>query len=180
MAMAGWKPQQSFNTSHVTLYHHRYVCIQKNSRRFNTSHVTLYHILPRNHLRMSVFQYISCYSLSYSNHLRQIATLCFNTSHVTLYHFAAAVLAFLSMFQYISCYSLSAAISDAMSALTTFQYISCYSLSLPVLWHTNRSFLFQYISCYSLSTFIQISPTTRILVSIHLMLLFIQHGLTSK
>ena len=75
----------SFNTSHVTLYHHRYVCIQKNSRRFNTSHVTLYHILPRNHLRMSVFQYISCYSLSYSNHLRQIATLCFNTSHVTLY-----------------------------------------------------------------------------------------------
>ena len=96
----------SFNTSHVTLYHHRYVCIQKNSRRFNTSHVTLYHILPRNHLRMSVFQYISCYSLSAIEKVILIAKkfqyiscyslseiciskklffLSFNTSHVTLY-----------------------------------------------------------------------------------------------
>ena len=53
-----------FNTSHVTLY--RGMASTNGMERYVSIHLMLLfiYILPRNHLRMSVFQYISCYSLS--------------------------------------------------------------------------------------------------------------------
>ena len=74
-------------------------------------------------------------------------------------------------FQYISCYSLSQLTNDYQS-ITTFQYISCYSLSIMKKYTEVLAQMFQYISCYSLSESKRISFAT-IIVSIHLMLLFI-------
>ena len=95
-----------FNTSHVTLY----LCtanvrnvegnvsihlmllfitvvdfgeVKKGS--FNTSHVTLYRKGDVRKFYPSVFQYISCYSLSSGQADWQTVKNCFNTSHVTLY-----------------------------------------------------------------------------------------------
>ena len=121
------KDHVRFNTSHVTLYHNRngfsdkpdYVSIhlmllfikedltdKQCSKRFNTSHVTLYQRKKIYIDTESLFQYISCYSLSrmltrlsipmcVSIHLMLLFIMrtgilmcypaCFNTSHVTLY-----------------------------------------------------------------------------------------------
>ena len=142
----------------------------------------------------TVFQYISCYSLSASS---------------------SALFALQLQFQYISCYSLSIQRILVRLLLIAFQYISCYSLSVPspvlslidtcfntshvtlyrwipnpvcmifvVSIHLMLLFIplavqcniavvrFQYISCYSLS----VNPLASLIldiVSIHLMLLFI-------
>ena len=58
--------------------------------------------------------------------------------------------------------------------VSEFQYISCYSLSLDDFFFTVNKKAFQYISCYSLS-FAQIAEKNLLLVSIHLMLLFISN-----
>ena len=80
---------QDFNTSHVTLYRFNRNYSKGLAYRFNTSHVTLYLADIKNALDRSVFQYISCYSLS--RHTREDLNedLGFNTSHVTLYHRSA-------------------------------------------------------------------------------------------
>ena len=107
---------------------------------FNTSHVTLYHLCLRTAMVIITFQYISCYSLSWSVRRRQ-------------YH--------LCPFQYISCYSLSwgrrqpteqTDVSIHLMLLfiakqlpdgrfsDEFQYISYYSLSITI----QNQFGFQY------------------------------------
>ena len=152
MAMAGWKPQQSFNTSHVTLYRAKEWAME--------------------HLECE-FQYISCYSLSFQATPLAFHHLCFNTSHVTLYPDVLSLMLSQCSFQYISCYSLSELPPHLWRVLVPFQYISCYSLSRGTLkWakrnkrfntshvtlyrrkhlsNTLQEDLFQYISCYSLS-----------------------------
>ena len=121
----------------------------------------------------SVFQYISCYSLSgvekivvlksisfntshvtlYRRNRRLIclSIVCFNTSHVTLYHHPFDKKHSIKQFQYISCYSLSYFAGGISERSYTFQYISCYSLSFQDILNEGTLELFQYISCYSLS-----------------------------
>ena len=96
-----------FNTSHVTLYQsfrQKKKCFLVS---FNTSHVTLYLIVNCYRLPSIMFQYISCYSLSFCLMYRPIFFDRFNTSHVTLYPFGHHFLFWNGLFQYISCYSLS-------------------------------------------------------------------------
>ena len=97
-----------------------------------------------------MFQYISCYSLSVVLLSMLLFIAGFNTSHVTLYLSGKINATSGTLFQYISCYSLSRSLLQR-SCLYWFQYISCYSLSL-------RSG----------------SARQQVLVSIHLMLLFIR------
>ena len=118
---------------------------------FNTSHVTLYHLCLRTAMVIITFQYISCYSLSWSVRRRQ-------------YH--------LCPFQYISCYSLSYHKRIGRYVVTGFQYISCYSLSNLLIMKRYCKNMFQYISCYSLSGY-SFLMRKQFPVSIHLMLLFI-------
>ena len=147
-----WRMQQSFNTSHVTLYR---ILPDKSAFipfGFNTSHVTLYQNIRLTRIKLSV---------------------CFNTSHVTLYQHDQEDVMQKLMFQYISCYSLSQKhqqkrrtklvsihlmllfISFAdpdPTSFSRFQYISCYSLSTVEKRLRVCKEMFQYISCYSLST----------------------------
>ena len=81
--------EQSFNTSHVTLYQHFSCSSVTTFRRFNTSHVTLYRIKSGVSIPVTLFQYISCYSLSVCSYHFTTLMQCFNTSHVTLYLFMA-------------------------------------------------------------------------------------------
>ena len=142
--------------------------------RFNTSHVTLYHHDKRCFFRIWRFQYISCYSLSQMRLRRCISTNGFNTSHVTLYQTwsgwkrdsISVSIHLMLLFiltpgdQCVSdkCVSIhlmllfiSGILCTAL-AVASFQYISYYSLSDSCKW---RQILYH--------------------VSIHLMLLFIQH-----
>ena len=82
-------------------------------------------------------------------------------------------------FQYISCYSLSLFVLLFFQDILSFQYISCYSLSKPQGNMIQLQFPFQYISCYSLSKLILLMHRLP-LVSIHLMLLFINMTLLKK
>ena len=99
-----------------------------------------------------VFQYISCYSLS-ATQTGQTYTIYRVSIHLMLLFIwkPSANGLLRSMFQYISCYSLSIIWNQLLDGLKTFQYISCYSLS-------------KWCRC----------PGSCSLVSIHLMLLFIQ------
>ena len=141
-----------FNTSHVTVYPNKPDMEKIIKVYFNTSHVTVYHYrpLPSTCLRLIsihlmllfigksgtrvyriwIFQYISCYCLSWKlssrhpgylpfqyiscyclSHLRHhsITAECdFNTSHVTVYPFLQPMVFIPRVFQYISCYCLSA------------------------------------------------------------------------
>ena len=82
----GTTVDQSFNTSHVTLYRRAGSALPGGKESFNTSHVTLYQEFGYDPEWPEMFQYISCYSLS------PPLSFFLNTQHV---------------FQYISCYSLS-------------------------------------------------------------------------
>ena len=75
--------------------------------RFNTSHVTLYQRASDFVDTMTLFQYISCYSLSDFRVIIDILVASFNTSHVTLYRLLLFQGGVNMVFQYISCYSLS-------------------------------------------------------------------------
>ena len=78
---------QNFNTSHVTVYPDFSSSSSLPLPNFNTSHVTVYRLMLRSILRLTLFQYISCYGLS-SHILRTLRkNTYFNTSHVTVYRF---------------------------------------------------------------------------------------------
>ena len=125
--------KESFNTSHVTLYHGEASVAYTLFRRFNTSHVTLYrqrchrqgqrihvsihHMLlfiypPNEHTHPYIrFQYITCYSLSTTN-----------------YGFLKPE----DEFQYITCYSLS---SEATLHLLK---VACFNTSHVTLYHYRK------------------------------------------
>ena len=119
---------------------------------FNTSHVTVYRGVAADfYLLMDIFQYISCYGLSYnlgkevhdygiSIHL-MLRFICFvNSSELMT-----------PLFQYISCYGLSQKQPTSIPVANSFQYISCYGLSITSVVYLFISAEFQYISCYGLS-----------------------------
>ena len=74
---------------------------------FNTSHVTVYPPLQTLSFIFPIFQYISCYCLSFFVDMDSSNMLNFNTSHVTVYRYANDVRRVCAEFQYISCYCLS-------------------------------------------------------------------------
>ena len=80
-----WKLKLCFNTSHVTLYLQHVSRIRRENNSFNTSHVTLYPDQREFCISVCMFQYISCYSLSWNGEYKWDGTIRFNTSHVTLY-----------------------------------------------------------------------------------------------
>ena len=142
-----------FNTSHVTLYRNHGTPGNSKELRFNTSHVTLYLIQDaRSFISQQSFQYISCYSLSHKDlidkQIRHIVSI-----HLMLLFIPDRWIDFkISLkFQYISCYSLS------YFALSIFNSSMGFNTSHVTLYH-----------CYAFS-----HVPTSVLVSIHLMLLFI-------
>ena len=132
---------------------------------FNTSHVTVYRLFLLISIQHFLFQYISCYCLSFWTSVIFDASENFNTSHVTVYLLLShpiyqpsdisihLMLLFISsvsfifirasLFQYISCYCLSAAHRPMLRIDLRFQYISCYCLSSVV---SSRSFRFFYFN----------------------------------
>ena len=143
--------------------------------------------------RYIAFQYISCYCLSAKKKSPYSYALYFNTSHVTVYQEPEKICTTVWQFQYISCYCLSPSIGMS-------KHISCISIHLMLLFiGTNlvkkfNDMSFQYISCYCLSftiascyffwidfntSHVTVYPISgflnamSIIISIHLMLLFI-------
>ena len=140
-----------FNTSHVTVYLVHVTLYLFWSVNFNTSHVTVYpfrikislccfcisiHLMLLfialfSHLSqsISIFQYISCYCLSYSSIV--VNWLANISIHLMLLFIEK--LQVLSdkadEFQYISCYCLSQRPRGRRTWIVEFQYISCYCLS---------------------------------------------------
>ena len=76
------------------------------------------------------------------------------------------------LFQYISCYSLSLKAYTKVQKQMMFQYISCYSLSRPegLLSALNAGFNTSHVTLYQ---YPEVAGWTPLVVSIHLMLLFI-------
>ena len=123
------KIQDSFNTSHVTLYLFLRV-FSKLTFIVSIHHMLLFiYIYDMDARAQDTFQYITCYSLSQSKRLKTQLSTCFNTSHVTLYrrtwiktipeecvsihhmllfiHTGETKKVIGKQFQYITCYSLS-------------------------------------------------------------------------
>ena len=146
---------------------------------FNTSHVTLYHLCLRTAMVIITFQYISCYSLSWSVRRRQYHLCPFQyISCYSLSYHKRIGRYVVTGFQYISCYSLSNLLIMKRYCKNMFQYISCYSLSMTSKHYKYFQPKFQYISCYSLSRKYPWGNQREIGVSIHLMLLFIEDELS--
>ena len=97
----------SFNTSHITLYQTSGTGTDR--RKQVSIHLMLLFIDGTliGHHTITLFQYISCYSLSVKAVQTFPVYTRFNTSHVTLYRLMQNSYQATSPFQYISCYSLS-------------------------------------------------------------------------
>ena len=78
-------PLVYFNTSHVTVYQFPNIFPIGRHINFNTSHVTVYQLAHGGYNAACLFQYISCYCLSYTQAVRNAVDRNFNTSHVTVY-----------------------------------------------------------------------------------------------
>ena len=107
-------------------------------------------------------------------------TLSFNTSHVTLYlsnH--AGPKSSIALFQYISCYSLSWSFSSPFGSSQGFNtshvtlYQCCYVRNLSYTLRFNTSHVTLYLNG-------SYSDNSSNVVSIHLMLLFIQKKITAR
>ena len=146
---------ERFNTSHVTLYrllpHHTL----QQQHCFNTSHVTLYlsnHAGPKSSI--ALFQYISCYSLSKTRTISANPSGCFNTSHVTLYQ---------------CCYVRN--LSYTLRFNTS--HVTLYLMCRRWLFHFQHRFNTSHVTLYLNGSY---SDNSSNVVSIHLMLLFIEFG----
>ena len=99
--------EQSFNTSHVTLYQVETYFIDVPGA---FQYISCYSLSCQKYLQKGIkvlFQYISCYSLSQIHWISAEEYQRFNTSHVTLYRKCPYQTGRWLKFQYISCYSLS-------------------------------------------------------------------------
>ena len=97
-----------------------------------------------------LFQYISCYCLSFLLFNQSHIHLHFNTSHVTVYLNGKKTPCKINEFQYISCYCLSQ--SSSVHSLP--DSISIHLMLLFIsgnYWKLVHGSGFQYISCYCLS-----------------------------
>ena len=191
----------NFNTSHVTVYlvngvyyHHsllefQYIscyCLSKQNflrvRRlsdFNTSHVTVYRLFKAPHTVKIIFQYISCYCLSklqkkFLFHRR----ISIHLMLLFIWH-----IPFITDFnRFISIHLMLLFISIGFASnfpFSSFQYISCYCLSRKTTWHTHRypHFNTSHVTVYRYFTALS---NSRISISIHLMLLFIDREKEQK
>ena len=149
------------------------MCRIKSKSCFNTSHVTLYQDIVSWCGNSSLFQYISCYSLSQNSCRTEDSLMSFNTSHITLYR---------SLFRTSSDSSIvSIHLMLLFIGFRTETVISCIWVSIHLMllfiipalpgpertvasFNTSlfiilarfipqRRWLFQYISCYSLSLY---------------------------
>ena len=96
---------------------------------FNTSHVTVYRYCYRCVNSIRIFQYISCYCLSYNHNILPALLIYFNTSHVTVYHMLRNPD---NAHQCISIHLMLLFIfvrTEPVATIALFQYISCYCLS---------------------------------------------------
>ena len=164
-----------FNTSHVVVYPEMILHLEHIDISFNTSHVVVYLETYSSNLVESMFQYISCCSLSDFFYL---------TSHTIIW------------FQYISCCSLSILILQCLILFHCFntshvvvyllmgciplygEFVSIHLMLQFILsfFNLHRHFgLFQYISCCSLSGNRTWHVAAGSAVSIHLMLQFIKN-----
>ena len=117
------------------------------------------------------FQYISCYSLSFSCSQFRIARHGFNTSHVTLYLEVHDKQKHCRSFNtsYVTLYRCPNRTHSGHYGRFNTSHVTLYPMERRIAETVNK---FQYISCYSLSQslqFLRLDPV----VSIHLMLLFI-------
>ena len=97
----------SFNTSHVTLY---LAVLTVSAYQSSFQYISCYSLsdpLLFLYQFLRPFQYISCYSLSLTTWFQTGDFHSFNTSHVTLYLAQKRMFTMKIVFQYISCYSLS-------------------------------------------------------------------------
>ena len=140
---------------------------------FNTSHVTLYQDIVSWCGNSSLFQYISCYSLSQNSCRTEDSLMSFNTSHITLYrslfrtssdssivsiHLMLLFIGFRTE-TVISCIWVSIHLMLLFIPLLTSckWYILCFNTSHVTLYLCKKEKTkegvkkFQYISCYSLS-----------------------------
>ena len=176
-SLSAWKAKglalhTSFNTSHITLYQTSGTGTDR--RKQVSIHLMLLFIDGTliGHHTITLFQYISCYSLSVKAVQTFPVYTRFNTSHVTLYRLMQNSYQATSPFQYISCYSLSLPLTGFRCWLLRFNtsHVTLYRVSESDTFRT--LWTFQYISCYSLSKKSCIHICC-FMVSIHLMLLFI-------
>ena len=119
-----------------------------------------------------MFQYISCYSLSVAPVVWYVLLWSFNTSHVTLYQENAVKPKCNPLFQYISCYSLSdyEKYGSVFNASFNTSHVTLYRYPYPL---DNYPLL---VSIHLMLLFIEqysSSMSLKNCVSIHLMLLFI-------
>ena len=137
-------------------------------------HLMLLFILPifQTIHRIFLFQYISCYCLSFSSVGREywkvfqyISCYClspsapsgfgmlfnFNTSHVTVYQIVLELLQKTYIDFNTSHVTVYPEVPPINSQAPAFQYISCYCLSMVTLLQMCFALEFQYISCYCLS-----------------------------
>ena len=117
-----------FNTSHVTVYHHR--------KLWGHQEISI-----SIHL-MLLFIYLFSHTL--------ITIFYFNTSHVTVYRHGGLHNSVSTLFQYISCYCLSSRHTDSNTGRIISIHLMLLFISVPVEW-LGQQFIFQYISCYCLS-----------------------------
>ena len=102
-----------------------------NSAGFNTSHVTLYHGRFLYEGKGMVFQYISCYSLSKKHNPVQDPNEMFQ--YISCYSLSSAKVRIPCGIR-VSIHLMLlfiGSISQERSEYMSFQYISCYSLSSP-------------------------------------------------
>ena len=139
---------------------------------FNTSHVTVYRNSWYRPTHERIFQYISCYCLSY--HLFRPRSRPRISIHLMLLFimFRHWWLRIHCRFQYISCYCLSHFCTGNRFAVLLFQYISCYCLSRSYhLLFYSISISIHLMLLFIMQVFFDVRITC--LISIHLMLLFI-------
>ena len=161
------------NTSHVILYLHLLLHLQRLELHSNTSHVILYqkyfrteHILRRIQIHLMLF-FICIFYCIYS-------VLSCIQIHLMLFFILVdeEVQKLLTRFKYISCYSLSRQ-KEGNHDSEIARYISCYSLSIlrMAVYHSFANSNTSHVILYH-----RISATRRTfsVIQIHLMLFFIK------
>ena len=98
---------------------------------FNTSHVVVY-LISHGHKdhSLSVFQYISCCSLSMNHVLMKIGMFSFNTSHVVVYPYLALRKAYSFV-----CFNTSHVVVYQNSGQAMILINACFNTSHVVVYH---------------------------------------------
>ena len=140
---------------------------------FNTSHVTVYHHRSGQRCDRCGFQYIPCYGLS------RAVWICKAADSISIHPMLRFIsLRFLHFSKYtsISIHPMLRFIINVHRkriVYALFQYIPCYGLSPFLVCHATNKTKFQYIPCYGLSPDGKLQKGVLLTISIHPMLRFI-------